>query len=344
MAISGQIGHEDTERDDADAFEPFDADGGLVLAVRLPGSAEDFAHPLGWDQLSTAPGPLWIHLDRTRPRAQEWLRESSGLDAVTSEALLAEFTRPRATERDKGLLIILRGVNMNPGAEPDELISIRAWVDHRRIITLRQHRFQTVRDLRRRAQHGSAPDSPLDVLAAIAAGLTARLGPVVENLQTMIDASEEAIADGQLDAVDAHELAIVRRQAISLRRYLAPQRDTLMGLMLSPGVEGRVRSELHESADRTARIVEDLEEVRDRAAVTQEELRAQRELRAGRTMYVLTLVAAIFLPLSFVTGLLGINVGGIPGTDHPSAFWIVCLALCACGGAIVWLFRRLRWI
>lgn len=59
-------------------------------------------------------------------------------------------------------------------------------------------------------------------------------------------------------------------------------------------------------------------------------------------MYVLSVVAAIFLPLGFVTGLLGINVGGIPGTEWPWSFTVVCVALLVMAGGLAEFFRRRR--
>jgi zinc transporter len=329
-----------------DGFRPFDEAAGLVFAVRLPGGAGALSRPCGFDSLPAGEGPLWVHLDRTREPAQRWLRERSGLDALVVDALLAEETRPRAAELPGGLLVILRGVNMNPGAEPDELISIRMWLEPGRAITVRQHRFQTVRALRQRAQRGEAPATTGLLLTAIAGGLAARLAPVPENLRDLVDEVEDRITADAERPQDARLLAEVRRQAIGLRRYVAPQRETLATLAVDAPefIERRSRAELREIGERVARLVEDLEEIRDRASVTQDELRARREHRAQRTMYLLTLVAAIFLPLGLLTGLLGVNVGGIPGVDDPWAFWIVTGLLVAMAGVLLWAFRRMRWL
>ncbi len=61
----------------------------------------------------------------------------------------------------------------------------------------------------------------------------------------------------------------------------------------------------------------------------------------NRQMLLLSVVSAIFLPLGFITGLLGINVGGMPGAASPLAFWIVAVLLVALAGVLLWLFRRL---
>lgn len=329
---------------------PFDEAGGLVFVTRLPGSHGDFeAGRRGFEgiRFPNAAPPLWVHLDRTKERAQTWLRGESGIDPVAVESLLAEETRPRAEEFASGLLVILRGINLNPGAEPDELIAIRMWLDATHIVTLRQFRFRTIAALRVQAQKGEAPKSTGAFLVAVAQGLVAHLAPTIHNLEERLDdIEEEMLAHDRDDEGRRSELASVRRQAISYRRYIVPQRDALAALAHSstPLLDPRHRAELRAAMEQCTRVAEALEELRDRAAVTQDEMRARTEARVGRTVYLLTLVATIALPLGFLTGLLGINVGGVPLSGSPWGFTAVCVALLALAGLQVWLFRRMGWL
>lgn len=334
------------------AFTPIDAEGGLFYATALPGRAEDFGRDAegAWASLASGPGdgPVWVHLDRTKERAQRWVREASGLDASIAEALLAEETRPRFEAHGGGVLVIFRGVNLNPGAEPDDLIALRMWIEPARVITLRAFRFKTIADLRERAQGGRAPATAGAFLSAVAGGLAGRLGPVVENLDTMLDDVEEDLVDRPDEASDGDRsvLATIRRQAITYRRYMTPQRDAMSGLAaLDSGLlDARARAELRHAADQVARVVEDLEEIRDRAAVTADELRARREMQLSRTTYLLTVVASIALPLGLVTGLLGINVGGIPGQSDPWAFALVCGVLAVIAILEIAALKKMRWL
>ena len=131
-----------------------------------------------------------------------------------------------------------------------------------------------------------------------------------------------------------------------MRRYIAPQREAMTRLQteevawLTPLNRGRLR----EIADRITRYVEDLDSARERTSVTQEELAGHLAEQMNKTMYVLSLVAAVFLPLGLITGLLGINVGGMPGVENPLAFTVVCVSLSGFGVGLVLLFRRLRWL
>ena len=138
----------------------------------------------------------------------------------------------------------------------------------------------------------------------------------------------------------------MRREAIGLRRHLAPQRDALARLQQEdqPWLDASHRMRLRETADRVLRIVEELDELRERAAIIQDELMNRLSEQMNRTMYVLTVVASILLPLSFITGLLGINVGGIPLAENHLGFAIIVAILAIVGTLQILIFRRLKWM
>lgn len=92
------------------------------------------------------------------------------------------------------------------------------------------------------------------------------------------------------------------------------------------------------------RYIEDLDAIRERAQIVKDELANGLADRMNKNLYVLSVIAAIFLPLGFLTGLLGINVGGIPGADNVSAFWVFVAGLFGIGGIQIATFKYLKWI
>ncbi|MCA8979241.1 MAG: zinc transporter ZntB [Planctomycetes bacterium] len=286
-------------------------------------------------------GWIWLHLDRTK--AEAWLRNESGLDRLTVEALLEVETRPRSVGFASGMLVILRGVNLNPESDPEDMISIRLWVEQDRIISLRARRLMAVQDLRDAMAHGEVPETPGALLVAITGSMTDRMAPVLDDLNDAVDELEESVLDSPSYELRAR-LGQFRRQAIGLRRFLAPQREVLARLQTDSGtlLAEVDRNRLRETTDRLTRYLEELDATRERAAVTQEELAGRMSDQMNRIMYVLSVVSGIFLPLGLLTGLLGINVGGMPGVDNDHAFAIVCAVLVALFVAAVWIFRRLR--
>ena len=315
---------------------------GLVFAVILDGRGG--GREVGWDEVRTwrpEAGFLWIHLDYTSPGGQRWLRDEAALDPVLVESLCAEVTRPRSLAVAGGLLVILRGLNPADDSEPEDLVSLRVWLEEHRAVTLRHRRLNVPRNVRDRVLEGKGPKNAGELLVELCDRTLAPVGDILTELDDEVDDVEERLLTAESYELRS-QVGVLRRRAISLRRYLAPQREAMARLFSERAtwIDDLQRQRLRELADRVTRFVEDLDSARDRAAVTQEELNTRLSEAMNRTMYVLSVVAAIFLPLGLLTGLLGINVGGIPGTESPWAFAIVCLFLVVLAVGLWVAFRK----
>lgn len=319
---------------------------GFIFAFCLDGQGG--GKSLAWEDVAEwAPenGTLWVHLDYRGEAAQAWLEQESNIDQLLLESLTATETRPRSDVHKNVMLGILRGVNLNPGASPEDMVSIRFWVEENRIVTMRHRRSMALEGVRKTVESGAGPVGSGDFLASLADALTMRMGDVIIDIEDAFDAIEEEVLTEKSYELRP-KLANIRRKVISLRRYIAPQRDVITQIQHAKvdWLNDIERMSLRETADRTTRFVEDLDAIRDRATVTQEELNSSLTEQMNKTMYVLSIVAGIFLPLGLLTGLLGINVGGIPGTENPRAFAIFCMILVAVAAWQVWLFKRKKWM
>lgn len=321
-------------------------DEGLVCAYDLDGNGG--GEELDWSGVRAwkpGDGLVWVHLDWTIETAAEWIREESGLDPLVAEALLAEDTRPRCAVFDTGVLVVLRGVNLNPGQDPEDMVSIRVWIEAERIVTACRQKLLAIQDQCDDLARGKGPRTAPGFLIRLAKRLTDRVHPVVDSIGETLDNLEDALVAGDLEAL-GESLTPIRRQIIAIRRYLAPQRDALTRLV-SEGedlFDATQRARLREVAERIYRIVEELDAMRERAAVVQDERRTRISERMDRAIYILSIVATIMLPLTFVTGLLGMNVGGIPGEKVAWAFWAIVAGLAVVALVLVFFFRRIRWV
>ncbi|MDH3429466.1 MAG: zinc transporter ZntB [Gammaproteobacteria bacterium] len=319
---------------------------GLICAYELDGQGG--GRSMAWQDIDTSSSPgrtRWIHLDFRAPHACEWIRKDSGIDSFVADALLDDDSRPRVVEHGDGLLIILRGVNTNPGAEPEDMVSIRIWLEEGRIISTRRRRLLSIQAIRDDIAAGVGPRSSADFVVNLVNKLGDRIDPVIESLDEAIEDAEAEFNDGATGSYRG-EFSSLRRQAVRIRRFLAPQREGLSRLAkqkigLLP--EDKI-FELREEADRVTRYLEDLDLIRERAMVAQEELLAKMAQEQNRRMYILAIVAALFLPLSFLTGLMGMNVAGLPGTEDPLSFAIVSLIMGAAGAGILLAFRLQKWL
>jgi zinc transporter len=174
--------------------------------------------------------------------------------------------------------------------------------------------------------------------------LLERAGTVIDELYDQVDELEDSILVHSSQN-QREQLAESRRQAIALRRFLAPQREALNRVSTERAgfLDDKHRLLLREESDHLTRMIEDLDAARERAGVVHESLVSRVAEQTNSRMYLLSIIAAIFLPLSFVTGLLGINVGGIPGADSTLGFPAVVLLMILIAAGIWAFFRWRRW-
>ena len=321
-------------------------DEGLIAAYILDGKGKGIK--IGWEEIRTwepNKGALWVHLDYTSPKAQQWITQESDLDEVLSGALLEAETRPRSIFYNDGLLLTLRGVNLHPHSDPEDMVAIRLWVDENRIISTRKRKLLSEDDLRNSLEKGHGPKTPGEFLVDLTSCLVERMADVIDQIDDDVDNLQD-----QVLTMESHQLRPIiagyRRQAIALRRYLAPQREALSKLFNErvKWLEDINRMHLRETSDRMMRYIEDLDSSRERASVAQEELMSRLSENMEKRMYVLSLIATVFLPISFIAGLLGVNVGGIPGSENKMGFLIVCLMLLGVAVIQFWIFKIKKWI
>jgi zinc transporter len=292
-------------------------------------------------------GYIWVHLQRPNADDEDWLNRS-GVDAYVHEVLITPETRPRCSVHGEGVLINLRGVNLNEGAEPEDMVSLRIWATGELLVSVQRRHVFAVNDVTHACQRQVAPPDTGELVSRLALRLSDRAEPVVVDLMERVDDLETGMEEEGAFPSRA-ELADVRRMSIMLRRYMLPQRDALSTfaiedmLWLCP--EARLKA--REASERVGRLAESLDAIRDRAEVVHDQIMDSRAEQNNRQMLVLSVVAAIFLPLSLVTGLLGINVGGLPGEHSPHAFLVVCGVLLAVCVVQIWVFYKLgmlkRW-
>lgn len=290
-------------------------------------------------------GVLWLNLDYTIPDAERWLGLSSRIAPVFRDALLDSDPRPRATAHGDALLLVVRGINVNEGATPEDMLSIRAWIEPHRVVTMRHRQSRSLRMIAADLERGGGPRDAAELTATL-------VERVLEHVVTRVDTLGDTIAGfedevlGETRGELRTQLADQRRRAIALRRFLAPQREAFgrLAQIQLPWLDPTTRSRFVESADRMTRTVEELDAARDRAAVTQEELQSKIGEATNRRLYVLSIITAVFLPLGFVCSLLGVNVGGVPLQHSDWAFWALVGMFAAIVAVQFWFFRRRGWL
>jgi zinc transporter len=290
---------------------------------------------------------LWLHWDRGHPQTHAWLRDGSGLNEFSCDLLLEENTRPRLLPLpNEELLLFLRGVNLNPGAEPEDMVSVRIFAAAQRVISLRLRPLHATEDLIAELEAGKGPKTASELMLYLAQHMTGKVDALVSDLSDLVDAQEEQADADERFTPEHGQMLHIRRRAAGLRRFLAPQRD-IFGQLTRSRLSWFADDDAdywNELNNRLTRYLEELELIRERVGLVLETESRRMSERMNRTMYRFGIVTGIFLPMSFLTGLLGINVGGIPGSESPYGFVVACLLMAGVALGQWWLFRRLRWV
>ncbi len=306
----------------------------------------DTAHAVTRDEATAALGQaqlVWVHFDQCDAPTETWLREQGKLPPLAVAALVATETRPRSEAVGDKALLNLRGLDGTPDDNADMLSSVRLWAEGGRVFTVTRKDLAALADVDAAMAAGKIRD-PGDFIAALATAITTGLDPDVAALGDLLDDCEEMFGPNNALAL-RRTIAETRAKAIAYRRFVAPQRAALdkLAMLEASWLNDDDRLHLREAADRAARMAEELEAIRERSALIHEQLTDLRaELTETRGL-VISVVALVFLPLTFLTGLLGMNVDGIPYAHQPWAFAAVVAVCVAIAVAVGWYFIRARW-
>lgn len=281
----------------------------------------------------------WLHFDLNDEGFAPWAQ--ANLPDVVASALLAPATRPRCQTIETGLLLNLRGVNLNPGADADDMVSLRLWVTENLIVSARLRKIFAIDDIRK-SMDRDPPKTPGEFLHHLSENLTRRISEASIALDEKTDELDETVELGTLQPKSLLDLMqFIHR----LHRYVRPQRDALLHLARVdlPWLR-QAQLNISETANQTLRISEELDSAHNRLRSIRDHLDAVQTAKMGRNSYVLSIVAAIFLPLGFLTGLFGVNVAGMPGTTWAPAFWVLTLGTIVLGGGVAAILRWAKWL
>ena len=321
--------------------DPSTAPNGVLLSINSRGQDLDDAYG------STPPGTwTWLHLAQKDTNAREWILNSSGIPSSEAQALIADHARPRCVQTDTGLLFVGRGINLDAGAVPEDMKSIRVWIEKDRIITVVKRRMRSAEAIAEQFDSGQPPSSPASVLVQLFSQMIQRIAPLVQEIGDSLDEIQYSVIDDAIPTPDLTDLSRIRLRTVALHRYLLPLYDASTTLCTAKQLtgSGSALTQATLTRDQLGRIVEELSAIEAKAAVTRDEIVSQRSEMLNNRVYHLTVLAAIFLPLTVFTGMLGMNVGGIPLANTTTGFLITTLIMLVCMGLTIGILRVLRWL
>lgn len=311
---------------------------GLVCGFRLRSSepVESLVCPAS--EWLAGDDPVWLHFNLADTRAQRWIAECPGLPKDARERLLSEDRHIGLHPAGNGLAGAMGDVHFEFETDPEQVGVLRIYVDENRIITGRLHPLKIVDQVRRELLAGATIPTPMLILVRHVEELADLLDTVATGQADFVDEIEDHLLKNR-GLQDGGELGRVRRLLARLRRQVTSQRQALSYLANRPPrwcTEPDVEM-LRRAVERIEGVSQDLEATQERSRLVQEEISNCLNEATNRNLYVLSIITAIFLPITLVTGIFGMNVGGLPWLEHPHGFlWVMtAMALTALGTLVV---------
>lgn len=305
----------------------------LICGFRT--DAAGASRPLAWedvDQALAAPqGFVWIHLDVSDVRVQRWLADQPSLPADAKKLLLGLENHVTLKVVGDAVMGVVSDLHHDFDDDPSAVGALRVYFDDERVVTARRRPLQAVDRLRRTLERGRCEHRPLPVIATLLHHLADAFVGLIHEATVDLDAVEAAILDDAGEG--AADLGRVRRQLARLRRHLGPQRLALGSLAARPpawAVPDDVAA-LRDAVARLDAVGHDLDLAQERARQLQDERAATLAEITNRNLYVLSIFTAIFLPMTLVTGVFGMNVGGLPGVNDANGFFWTMVLMGATG-------------
>jgi zinc transporter len=268
----------------------------------------------------------WLHFDLSHTRAEQWLRTHAGLPEAFFEALQSGLRSTRLERTDQSLVAVINDLYFDFSFESSDISTLWVSVDQALVITARQHPLRSVDHLRRAASDGQSLRSSIALLEYLLRAQADVLVGVVRTVTSRIDQIEDELLSGRLNYKRA-KLGSLRRLLVRMQRLLAPEPASLLRLLQHPPtwiVETDLQ-ELRAATEEFSVVLRDMATLQERIKLLQEEIAAGVNEANSRSLFVLTVVTVLALPINILAGLFGMNVGGVPLAQNPNGFWIVVI-------------------
>lgn len=319
--------------------------GGLICAFRFGAGAPV---RLNWADIQGGPpaapgGFTWIHLKIADSRIHDWLAHAHDIPEAARAFLAGHDSRPRLHITDDGVYGLLVDLKMDTDGQDDEKGVLHFFLDGARLITVRARALRATDKLRRLIEEGADYDCTLDLLAGLLQCLHEGFLEKLEALTDEVDDIEASVLSDRQEA-DRSALSAVRRQLAEFRRYINPERN-ILGRLCTLGhawADSNAQDHLAQVIDALHGLAGTIDALYERAKLLQEEIASQMAEQMNRNLMVLSVLTALLMPGTLLSGIFGMNMADVPGLQSPGAFWWVLSLMVALGLAMLLLLKKLK--
>ena len=294
--------------------------GGLGAPIDLDGALQWLKAPHAAAQGSF----VWLHFNLSDATSEAWIRDHLDVVPEFFEALHQGSRSTRIEDAGDTLVAVVNDVAFEFAFDPSEIASLWVNVGPHIAISARNHPLRSIDRLRQAVREGCRFDSSVAFLNRLLHDQGDVLVRIVREATLRVDAVEDGLLAGRLQPKRV-ELGKLRRVLVRLQRLLAPEPGALFRLLRQPPpwITAQALDDLRQATEEFTLTIRDLAELQERIKLLQEEIAAQVGEQTNRSLFTLTVVTVLALPINIVAGLLGMNVGGIPLANDEHGFYII---------------------
>lgn len=285
-------------------------------------------------------GFVWLHFNLSHAGTLPWLQAHAGLSEEFFEAL-DTGSRSTRLERDGDALFgVINDLTFDFGFDASDVSTLWVAARERVVISARRQALRAIDRLRTEVKDGASIESPAALVEHLLRWQADELQRIVRRSAERVDDIEDELLAGRF----AHgaELARLRRVLVRLQRLLAPEPSALQRLLVNPPdwVSETDIERLHGANEEFALVLRDIANLQERSKLMQDEAASRVAEANGRSLFTLTMVTVLALPINLIAGLFGMNVSGIPGSGGSAGFWSVLGVIAIITGLLAWLVIR----
>lgn len=317
---------------------------GVLCAYQWAGSTADAREvdPAEIEAALAGGGVTWLHLNLSNARARQLLAQAPWLPEEVRDLLCTHEPRRRVEAIPEGLIVVVSDLTFEEGSEPEEVGTLWCFATPGLLVSGRTHPLQTPDRLRRAVRAGLRAATAYDLLLWILGQRTTSLRDLTVEMSERVSEIEDEILGGRIRE-QREQLGRIRRFCAQLRRHFGPDRNAFRRLLQQATLGTEATEGIRLEVDELSFLIDEVLELYERSKLLQEELASRVAENTGRSLYVLAILSAAFLPMTLITGIFGMNVAGLPGLVAPGAFWRVMLLIVAAGAlTLAFISRRDR--
>jgi zinc transporter len=326
-------------------LQPEDRRATLRSTVRQPGLVWCYSRTIDGEGILGAEEPpedhpfRWLHLNLSDQRSLRWLEDIATLPPTLHALILLRDGQQHFAAERGGIGLVIH--DFERGLDPasiGRIGTLHLALTDGLLVTGRYRPLHSADLLRQRLEQGATVADAPSALGFLLGTLVDSLAALVLDLNSqLLEAEADLMADDI--APDTRELVGARRRSAQLHRMIGGLRATLQRMERDPGLPPMLTPIPHALQPRLAALDGDIVSAQQQLRLLRDELDLQAAQRTNQNVYLLSILTALMMPATLVTGFFGMNTGGLPFAEGKHGTLLAtAVALLSAAGSY-WLLR-----